>query len=72
MSYEVQQQRSLLYHPLAVGEDSLPDSKLVLPENGRYLGLSATMFRRLSSRLGLRTAYRRPASCLVTWNECVS
>ncbi|GFS94440.1 hypothetical protein TNCV_2014651 [Trichonephila clavipes] len=30
-----QLQRTLLYHPLAVGEDSLPDSKLVLAENGR-------------------------------------
>ncbi|GFX81837.1 hypothetical protein TNCV_2570371 [Trichonephila clavipes] len=34
-SYEVQLQRPLLYHPLAVGEDSLLDSKLVLVENGR-------------------------------------
>ncbi|GFV17780.1 hypothetical protein TNCV_989911 [Trichonephila clavipes] len=35
MNYEVQLQRTLLYYPLAVGEDSLPDSKLVLAENGR-------------------------------------
>ncbi|GFU56862.1 hypothetical protein TNCV_2437411 [Trichonephila clavipes] len=35
ISYEVQLQRTLLFHPLAVGEDSLPDSKLVLTENGR-------------------------------------
>ncbi|GFW96628.1 hypothetical protein TNCV_2846851 [Trichonephila clavipes] len=34
MSYEVQLQRTILYL-LAVGEDSLPDSKLVLAENGR-------------------------------------
>ncbi|GFX63017.1 uncharacterized protein TNCV_3465621 [Trichonephila clavipes] len=34
MSYEVQLQRRFLYHPLAVGEDNLPDSKLVLAENG--------------------------------------
>ncbi|GFX61151.1 putative DD41D transposase [Trichonephila clavipes] len=32
-SYEVQFQRTLLYHPLAVGEDSLPDSKLLLAKN---------------------------------------
>ncbi|GFV58120.1 hypothetical protein TNCV_2109481 [Trichonephila clavipes] len=35
-------------------------------------GLSATTYKTLTSRLGLRTALRRPASCLVTWNERVS
>ncbi|GFU55373.1 hypothetical protein TNCV_200351 [Trichonephila clavipes] len=35
MCYEVQLQRTLLYHPLAVGEHSLLDSKLVPAENGR-------------------------------------
>ncbi|GFT68940.1 hypothetical protein TNCV_1804691 [Trichonephila clavipes] len=35
MSYEVQLQRNLLYQLPTVGEESLPDSKLVLAENGR-------------------------------------
>ncbi|GFV80876.1 hypothetical protein TNCV_3517431 [Trichonephila clavipes] len=35
MNYEVQQQLTFLYHLLADGEDSLPDSKLVPAENGR-------------------------------------
>ncbi|GFT40711.1 hypothetical protein TNCV_4042091 [Trichonephila clavipes] len=35
MSYEVQLQRTLLYQPLVVGEDILPDSKLVIAENRR-------------------------------------
>ncbi|GFW29923.1 uncharacterized protein TNCV_4999631 [Trichonephila clavipes] len=35
MNYEIQLQLTLLYHPLALGEDSLLDSKLVLAENGR-------------------------------------
>ncbi|GFV60953.1 hypothetical protein TNCV_925671 [Trichonephila clavipes] len=35
MGYEVQLQHKLLYHPVAVGEESLPNSNFVLPENGR-------------------------------------
>ncbi|GFY34169.1 hypothetical protein TNCV_2504721 [Trichonephila clavipes] len=35
ISYEVQLQRTLLFYPLKVAEDSLPDSKLVLAENER-------------------------------------
>ncbi|GFX81844.1 hypothetical protein TNCV_2570441 [Trichonephila clavipes] len=35
MSYEVQLQSTLRYHSLGFGKDSLPDSKLVLAENGR-------------------------------------
>ncbi|GFW91642.1 hypothetical protein TNCV_4500611 [Trichonephila clavipes] len=35
MSYEVQLHCELLYHPLAVGEDSLPNSTLVLAESKR-------------------------------------
>ncbi|GFT93875.1 transposable element Tcb2 transposase [Trichonephila clavipes] len=33
---------TLLYHPLAVGDDSLPDSKLVVAENGRGNRLQET------------------------------
>ncbi|GFT51994.1 hypothetical protein TNCV_2058431 [Trichonephila clavipes] len=55
--------RSLAAAPIVVlpsekssdGLDSLPDSKLVLDE--------------MEGVLGLRTALRRPGSCLVTWNE---
>ncbi|GFW40870.1 hypothetical protein TNCV_4369181 [Trichonephila clavipes] len=35
MSYEVQLQFTLLYHSLVIGGDSVPDSKIVLAENGR-------------------------------------
>ncbi|GFV55990.1 hypothetical protein TNCV_249861 [Trichonephila clavipes] len=35
ISYEIQLKRTLMYYPLAVGEDSLLYSKLVLAENGR-------------------------------------
>ncbi|GFW01475.1 hypothetical protein TNCV_5031251 [Trichonephila clavipes] len=35
ISSEVQLKSTLLYHPLAVEADSLPDSKLVLAEHGR-------------------------------------
>ncbi|GFW74489.1 hypothetical protein TNCV_2413881 [Trichonephila clavipes] len=35
MRYEVQLQGTLPYNPLAVGEYSLPNSKLALAENGR-------------------------------------
>ncbi|GFS60205.1 hypothetical protein TNCV_2827091 [Trichonephila clavipes] len=59
INYEVQLQRTLLYHPMAVGEDSMPGSKLVFVENG------TRVFK-------LRTGLRRPASCQVTGNERVS
>ncbi|GFV56572.1 RNase H domain-containing protein [Trichonephila clavipes] len=62
MSYEVQQQRTLLYHLLAVGEDSLPGLKDALVLDS---GLSATAFKIPSSRRGLHTALRRPTSSLV-------
>ncbi|GFU53528.1 hypothetical protein TNCV_3169571 [Trichonephila clavipes] len=38
MGYEVQLQCNLLYHPPAVREKGLPDSKLVLVGNGRCVG----------------------------------
>ncbi|GFW58670.1 hypothetical protein TNCV_378531 [Trichonephila clavipes] len=38
MSYEVQLQRTLLYHPLEVGKDSLMYSKLIHAGNGRGVG----------------------------------
>ncbi|GFU80642.1 hypothetical protein TNCV_1549091 [Trichonephila clavipes] len=47
ISYEVHLQCSLLYHPLAVGEVNLPDSKLVLFENGRVTSdFSLTHYKR--------------------------
>ncbi|GFY11325.1 hypothetical protein TNCV_4473081 [Trichonephila clavipes] len=47
MSHEVQLQHTLLYHPLAVGEDNLPGSKLVPAENGRGVSdFSLTLYKR--------------------------
>ncbi|GFU87399.1 hypothetical protein TNCV_2716841 [Trichonephila clavipes] len=58
MNYKVLLQLTLLYLPLAVGEESLLDSKLVLAENGRCAW----------------TAYSSSSTwwfCLVTRNERV-
>ncbi|GFX38163.1 hypothetical protein TNCV_3837621 [Trichonephila clavipes] len=47
MNYEVHLQLTLLYHLLTVGEDSLPDSKLILDENGRGIsGFRLTLYKR--------------------------
>ncbi|GFV38427.1 hypothetical protein TNCV_4393081 [Trichonephila clavipes] len=47
MNYEVQQQLTLLHHPLEVGEDSLPDSKLVLAEKGKGVSdFRLTLYKR--------------------------
>ncbi|GFV93531.1 hypothetical protein TNCV_1988441 [Trichonephila clavipes] len=47
MSYEVQLHRTLLYQPLVVGEDSLPDSKPVLTENGKGVSdFRLTLYKR--------------------------
>ncbi|GFY16237.1 hypothetical protein TNCV_2348821 [Trichonephila clavipes] len=37
MKYEVNQQLTLMQHPLAFGEDGLPNTKLVLTVNGKGL-----------------------------------
>ncbi|GFX28948.1 hypothetical protein TNCV_3029911 [Trichonephila clavipes] len=43
-SYEIL--HTLLDHPLAVGEDSLPDSKLIFAENGRSaLDFRSTLYK---------------------------
>ncbi|GFS84563.1 hypothetical protein TNCV_4607171 [Trichonephila clavipes] len=48
MSYEVQLQlqRTLLFHPLAVEEDSLLNSKPVLAENRRVSDFHLTFYKR--------------------------
>ncbi|GFW21731.1 mariner transposase [Trichonephila clavipes] len=43
MSYDVQLQLTLLYHPMAFVEDSLPGLKLVLAENGRGSALQTDL-----------------------------
>ncbi|GFU59566.1 hypothetical protein TNCV_3185391 [Trichonephila clavipes] len=46
MSYEVQLAFTSLYQPVAVGEESLPDSKLVLTENeGSVSGFRLTLYK---------------------------
>ncbi|GFS63239.1 hypothetical protein TNCV_1496581 [Trichonephila clavipes] len=47
MSYEVKLQCALLYHPLAVREDSMSNSKHVLAENGRGVSdFRLTLYKR--------------------------
>ncbi|GFS64878.1 hypothetical protein TNCV_2000851 [Trichonephila clavipes] len=47
MIYGAQLQRTLLYHSILVGEDSLPDSKLVSAENGRGVSdIRLTLYKR--------------------------
>ncbi|GFS97293.1 hypothetical protein TNCV_1824581 [Trichonephila clavipes] len=46
---EVQLQRTMLRSPLAVGEESLPDSKLVFAENGRCISDFRLKFYKRSS-----------------------
>ncbi|GFV66605.1 hypothetical protein TNCV_1612141 [Trichonephila clavipes] len=52
MSYEVHLQCTLLYHPLAAGEDNLPDPKLALVENGRGVShFRLTLYNRFDNSL---------------------
>ncbi|GFV67735.1 hypothetical protein TNCV_4624151 [Trichonephila clavipes] len=59
ISYEVQLQLTLLHHPLAVGEDSLPDSKLALAGNGRSVRNFRLTFYKRSDDSHLRDEQQR-------------
>ncbi|GFW65390.1 hypothetical protein TNCV_396561 [Trichonephila clavipes] len=71
VSYKVQLKRTLLHHPLAVGEDSLPDSKkLELSENGRGVSNFRLALYKQSVNSHLRDEQQLLRLTLVYQSQC--